>query len=285
MQKRLAVLLSSLTALTCIIFAIGGAFAQEKTKLPIIMYHSVVEDESRAGKYVLSARQFENDVKYLYENGYNAVDFSDLLKYIEGGELPVKPVMITFDDGFINNVDICGPILKKYSMKAVISVVGVYAQAEEECTWKRSDNYSYLKWEEIKGASQGNVFEIQNHSYNMHGGNGRQGAKKKDEEREEAFIRSIEDDMLKMQGLLTDKCGVTPVCFTYPFGYFNKCTERAVKKCGFRASMTCYEKINEITRDKQSLYALGRYNRPADKDTAEFFKNIICRAEDTQQNT
>ena len=44
------------------------------------------------------------DLDALQEKGYTAVTVSDLLAYVQdGADLPEKPVMITFDDGYYNN--------------------------------------------------------------------------------------------------------------------------------------------------------------------------------------
>ena len=63
------------------------------------MYHGLLKEEARQGKYVLSPAQFESDLKYLKENGYHTVVVQDLIDYVEKGvPLPEKPVMLTFDD-------------------------------------------------------------------------------------------------------------------------------------------------------------------------------------------
>ena len=153
--------------------------------------------------------------------------------------------MINFDDGYYNNVNLCGPILEKYQMRAVISVVGIYTDNEENCTGKRSNNYSYLTWEEIESAQKSGIFEVQNHSYNMHGGCGRMGAKKSTDEDVWQFKDEVAGDISRMQN-----------------------------ECGFLSSMNCFEEINTITRDKDCLYGLGRYNRPSGLTTWQFFNKM-----------
>lgn len=264
-------IIAAVTILAASLGFILSAAAGEVVKLPIVMYHSVVEGSSRCGDYVISAGQFESDVSALHEAGYETVNIADLERYVDGGELPEKPVMITFDDGFLNNIDVCGPILEKYDMCAVLSVVGVYTENEERCDWKRSDNYSYLTWEEIAAADKKGTFEIQNHSYNMHGGSGRQGAKKVSGEDAATFKEKVKQDITHMQELLKQKAGVRASCFTYPYGYFDSDTKDVIRECGFAASLICYERINEVTRDPECLYNLGRFNRPSGITTAQFF--------------
>ena len=98
------------------------------------------------GDYVLSPIELEKDIVYLKNNGYEAVFVSQLIDYVENGtELPEKPVIISFDDGDYNNLTYVLPLLKKYSFKATISIVGKYSEiACEEA--EPSPSYSYLDW-------------------------------------------------------------------------------------------------------------------------------------------
>ncbi|MCI7349704.1 MAG: polysaccharide deacetylase family protein, partial [Ruminococcus sp.] len=61
--------------------------------LPVIMYHSILIEPARQGSYVVSPEQFENDLKWLSDNGWTAVLSDDLIAYTDsGGNLPEKPV-------------------------------------------------------------------------------------------------------------------------------------------------------------------------------------------------
>ena len=246
--------------------------ADKEISLPIIMYHSVVKDSDLICDYVITDNMFKEDIAWLKDNGFETVTVEDLIEYTEGGELPEKPVMITFDDGYLNNITVCGPILEEHGMKAVLSVVGKYTENEENHTDYRSDNYSYLTWEEICKADNSDEFEIQNHSYNLHGGCGREGAKMKWGEDENKYKEEIKKDLLLMQEMLNDESRVDAECFTYPYGRFDNISKDVVRECGFKASLICYEVINKINRDPSSLMDLGRFNRPAYLSTWQFFE-------------
>ena len=45
----------------------------DSVKLPVIMYHSLLKDEKLQNDYTVSPTLFENDLKYLAENGYTTV--------------------------------------------------------------------------------------------------------------------------------------------------------------------------------------------------------------------
>ena len=50
--------------------------------VPILMYHSVLKDESRLNDYVVTPVTLEKDLIYLKENGYTTVFISDLINYV-----------------------------------------------------------------------------------------------------------------------------------------------------------------------------------------------------------
>ena len=49
-----------------------------------------------------------------------SVGYADLIEFVNGdGKLPEKPLLITIDDGYQNNLDLAAPLLEKYGAQAV----------------------------------------------------------------------------------------------------------------------------------------------------------------------
>ena len=246
---------------------------EEGVSVPILMYHSILKDTSKSGKYTVTPTTIENDLLYLREHGYTTIVMADLIHYVyDNIPLPEKPVMITLDDGYYNNYTYLYPLLQKYQMKAVISIVGSYSQKFSEID-EPNPAYAYLTWNDILEMSQSGLVEFQNHSYDMHHQeNGRKGAKRKWGESDEEYRKNFEDDLQKTQDLLRQYTGSYPTTFTYPYGASSKGSIDLIKEMGFLASLSCYEHENIITKDPECLYFLNRYNRPSGISTAEFMK-------------
>ena len=95
--------------------------------LPVIMYHSVLSDPSRTGDYVITPDEFEKDLIYIKSKGMNTVTPDMIIDYVDNGTpLPADPILLTFDDGHLNNMTYALPLLQKYDMYATVSVVGAY---------------------------------------------------------------------------------------------------------------------------------------------------------------
>lgn len=244
--------------------------------VPILMYHSILKDTSRTGVYVVTPQQLECDLKYLKENGYQSVTMQELVDYVYfGTPLPEKPVVLTFDDGHLNNVVYATPLLKEFGMRAVLSVVGMYCD-EATATNDNNVSYSYLTWEQIAEVHKEGVFEIQNHSYQMHFLNGmRRGTLPMSGESETQYNQALTADIGRMQEQLIAQTGEVPTTFTYPFGFHSKQSREILQSMGFRATLICEEGVNCVTTgDLDCLFGLKRILRSGNDTTYSVMKNL-----------
>lgn len=244
--------------------------------LPIIMYHSVVDNPDRIGKYVITPQKLEEDIRYLKDCGYSSISANQLIKYVYNNEpLPEKPIMITFDDGMYNNMKYALPILEKYGFSAIFSVVGSYT---DEYTKSNiiNPNYSYLRWSDIIKLSDSDYIEFGNHSYGFHSiSKKRFGTQKNKGEKSLDYINAFYQDTEKLQSEFFSNCNYKPIIYTYPFGSYSKESAKVLKKMGFMLTLSCVEGINEISSDSDCLFMLKRYNRDGRLETWDFFKTIL----------
>lgn len=272
--------LFALIVVVCsLVFRPAGAPAVSEEKgiaLPVLMYHQVLDLPSKLGKYVVSPAELESDMKLLTDMGFETVTVNDLIDFCDGKRnLPKKPVMLTFDDGYETDYINVFPLLQKYNMKAVFSVVGSYAEKYSEPNIDKHINYAHLSWDEMREMSKSGLCEFQNHSYDMHSLNGRRGALKKRGEDSEHYLKVMEEDIKHSQTLFYDNLGFAPRCFTYPFGSENDALREIIASHGFSASLGTYEKINMLTGARDELYDIRRYNRAHGRN----IKKILALAE------
>lgn len=254
-------------------FSSAAEKEEEPVPMPVIMYHSVYG--TQPSEYIVTPSQLENDLIWLRDNGYTSVTAAELIDYTRGrGNLPEKPVLITLDDGFYNNLSELLPLLEKYNMHAIVSVVGQYTESLAPND-PHTSAYSYLTWEDISKLADSGRVEIGNHTYNMHCGNGiRKGCSMAAGETEDEYHTTLFNDLSLLQQELHRCTGITPVVFAYPFGYISRESLPVIRECGFLITLTCYERMNYITRNPDCLLGLSRYNRSGLYSTEEYMNRL-----------
>ena len=277
MFRRTVCVLTAI-CLTCMIALKNPIFfakENESATVVILMYHSLLKDPARHGKYVVSPDLFESDLKYLKEHGYSFVGMQELIDFVySGAPLPKKSVVITFDDGYYNNYLYAYPLLEKYDAKMVISVIGKYTDLYDG--EKPNAYYSHVTWDMINEMLASGRVEIGNHTYSMHTNGERRGSKKIKGETDEHYSKILTEDIGKLQAEMFEHTGTYPSVYTYPFGAISNASFGIIADMGFLASLSCAEKPSTVTRGKpESLRCLGRFLRPTKISSADFFEKKI----------
>ncbi len=279
-KKHIILILALICAILCgsaVISTSSLSIQSPETSTPllIVMYHNVLKDTSKCGKYTITPQLFEQDIQYLINNGYTFLGCNDIIDSLYNSyPLPEKPVIITFDDGYYNNYTYIYPILQKYKIKAVISPIAIEA---EKFTLSPDPNpeYSTTTWEDLKEMCNSGYVEVQNHSYNMHQINkDAKGCARLPGESQQRYTERLYADLAKAHDMIKANTGYTPQCMVYPFGMVSKGATEVIEKLGYKMSLSCTEGLNYITNDKDYLFMLKRNNRPYGISTEKFFSNI-----------
>lgn len=245
----------------------------DEYQMPVLMYHNITKGPLPTGPYVLSLEQFEKDLIYIKKNNYTTIFVEDLLNYANNGTpLPNKPIMITFDDGHECCFKYVLPLLEKYEMKAVVSIVGNFCDFSTENPTPIVE-YSYLNWNEVKLLADSKYFEIQNHTYNLHSTASRLGCKIKKYETIEKYEEVINADIGSLQQKIFEITGKYPDAIAFPFGYYCSESTNILKKLKINVAFTCSEK--QINLKNMNLFRLGRFNRPSGISSESYFEKIL----------
>lgn len=122
----------------------------EGIDVPILMYHAVSDDLWGFDELFVSPADMEEQLAYLIENGYDPIFFEDLA-HVQDYD---KPVILTFDDGYLDNYTELYPLLQKYNVKATVfiitSVMGVSPHS--------------MTREQVKELSDSGLVSIQSHT-------------------------------------------------------------------------------------------------------------------------
>lgn len=245
----------------------------DEIELPVIMYHAILKENKKNNKYIVSPDLFERDLKYIKKKGYTPVFMKEVIAFAEGsGTLPEDPIVITFDDGYYNNYYYAYPLLKKYNMKAVLSVVGKMSDEFSE-NIDRNPGYAHVTWDDILEMHLSGYWEIQNHSYDCHTYEKRNGVSQMKGESDSSYDSFLCSDVMALQDKIAYVTGVAPTTFTYPFGAFSENTDAELRKMGFKATLSCTEGVSTIKKgDPSCLYRIKRHLRPPDVSPEDFFE-------------
>jgi peptidoglycan/xylan/chitin deacetylase (PgdA/CDA1 family) len=232
------------------------------TKLPILMYHHLVEDGEAVNRDTVQVSTFRSHMEALKAAGYVPVSFTELQAYVEAGTpLPEKPVVITFDDGYSSNYELAFPILKEFDFKATIFAIGVSMGKDTDKDTGTPMN-PHFSVEEAREMEASGLITVGSHGYNIHEVEGRdpapcrRGVLQKDDESEEAYVAFLQQDQTAMQALLGESAKI----LAYPYGLCSELSEVVLSQMGVYATLTTQEKANTLVKGMpQSLRQLGRF--------------------------
>ena len=227
-------------------------------KLPILMYHDLTEGPSNT----VSAAQFAQQMDALQAAGYTPVRIQAVEQFVRNGtDLPGKPVLITFDDGYLSNYEIAWPILRGHGFPAVFFTIGISIGKD---TYKDTGvtMYSHFSMEQASEMAKGGLITVASHGYNIHEVKGRDpepvrsGILPRAGESEAEYEAFLREDCAQMREIL----GAGAAYFAYPYGIYSAKSEEILLQEGVRVTMTTVSKTNVLVRGMpRSLLQLGRY--------------------------
>lgn len=180
-------------------------------KILVLNYHQV---DNRNSYLAVSINDFDAQMAYLVDNGYIAITPDALLSALEGElELPPKPMLITFDDGYTDNYENAFPILQKYGLRATIFIIPAFVGRE-----------GYMTWDQLKEMEE-NGITMQSHTLNHIA-------------LEELPDDGLRTELLNSKRLLEEKLGHAVDFVAYPTGTYNLHIAAIAKEVGYKGAFT-----------------------------------------------
>ena len=153
--------------------------AGNETIVPVVMFHSVgLAGSDWVFSYISEPLDlFEDKIRILRKAGYTFIFWNDLYDHMSGRrKAPKKSIMLTFDDGYLDNWVYVYPILKKYDAKGTIFVNPQFVDTiagqrpTVEDVWNNvaagSDliTRGFLSWDEMRAMENSGMIDIQSHA-------------------------------------------------------------------------------------------------------------------------
>ncbi|WP_460974250.1 polysaccharide deacetylase family protein [Spirosoma knui] len=208
-----------------------------RPQVPILCYHQVRDwrpkDSKTAKDYIIPVAAFREQMQMLADSGYHTVLPDQLYAYLTtGAPLPPKPIMLTFDDGDLDQYETAAPILEKHGFKGAFFIMTVAIG--------RRGKQPYMDKTQIKDlADRGHA--IGAHTWDHHNVKKYQG---------EDWKIQVEEPKAKLEAIT----GKPIKYFAYPFGLWNKQALPELQKRGYAAAFTLADKRD----DSMPLYTVRR---------------------------
>lgn len=180
--------------------------------IPIIMYHSIGYEKGNVAR--VTKENFKEQMKYLRDNSYVTLTLNDAYDFfISNKPIPEKSIILTFDDGYMDNYVEALPILKEFRFKAAIFVI----------TNLIDKIPNYMNSKQLK-EMQDNGFDIESHTANH---------EHLKELSYENQVKTLQDSKDSLEKILNKEIQY----LAYPYGEYSKETLKAVSQVGYKMAV------------------------------------------------
>ncbi|MEO0438289.1 MAG: polysaccharide deacetylase family protein [Pseudomonadota bacterium] len=209
----------------------------------ILMYHMVREPVAGAtfNKLRVKPEQFEAQVRWLANEGWYFATMEELAERCHPSTsatpLPKKSVVLTFDDGYEDNLVNADPILERYGARATLYLVSDRFDRDWS-TYKKAHHDSgellrepKLSDKQIDTMVRSGRWELGGHTVTH------------------ANLKAIDDqqrqrEIKDQRGVLQERFGQAISSFAYPFGIYGSEDVSLVREAGYRTAVTTEEGIS-----------------------------------------
>ena len=196
---------------------------KKKYEVPVVMYHRVINNSENEGIYgtYIYENIFRQHMQYLKDNNFDVITFEDLNKigWRNRFQRNKKYIMITFDDGYVDNYNLAFPILKEFGFKATIFLMGESTYNEWDVNAGGEKKFELMDKFMIKEMQDYGI-EFGAHTFNH---------PKLNKLSEEGIRHQIVD----VKKPLEEKIEKEIITFAYPYGILNDYAKKMAREAGY----------------------------------------------------
>ena len=203
-------------------------------RVPVLMYHEIADAAATASRLAVSPDVFADQVAYLDDAGFTAVTAGAVSAVLAdgAGELPERPVVLTFDDGYGDFYSQALPVLKEHGFTATLFQTTGWIGKEGEM--KRM-----LNWRELAEVDQAGI-EIGAHTC-------------KHPQLDQLPEKELREELSVSKSDLEDHLGQKVPGLAYPFGYSNARVRRVAREIGYEYAYSVNNFLTTAAADKFTL--------------------------------
>lgn len=209
----------------------------------IISYHRINPWYERDALTV-KPESFKNQINYLISKKF---EFILPAEYLEENKKKLeKKVIITFDDGFADNLWFAFKILKEFNIKPLIFLIVDYINTDKIFPrYKYKDKDRFLNWNEVKEMAENGV-EFGSHTLTH-------------PHLTQISIKKAKEEIFNSKKMIEDKIGKEVKFFCYPYGEFSKEIVEIVKESGYKAAFVTFKRGLKVKESEFTVRRIGIY--------------------------
>lgn len=217
--------------------------------LPVLMYHHI---SPAPGLVTLAPATFRAQVEAMARAGWKSISTRELEAFYAGQPLPDKSVLITFDDGYLDNFVHAHPVLAEFGFTATLFIVtgwigeGPVRQGLQDCPNHKeckariaagAPDSVMLRWSEIEAMQTAGTFEFHSHTH-------RHSRWDKSLPAGAARQEALSADLGQSRQTLEARLGNCSTHLCWPQGYFEPDYLQVAQSQGFRHLYTTRPDLN-----------------------------------------
>ena len=206
-------------------------------RVPILMYHDILPRKEVF--FDVTPEEFEQHLQMIQDNELTPISLDELVLHLRTGvPLPTKPVLLTFDDGYLGHYDYVFPLLQQYEYPGLFSIY----------TYKvgRDHGRPGLNWAQLKEMAADPLVTIAAHSVTH------------PRDLREIDNAELEMEISESKRLLEEELGIPVHYFTYPEGNYDARVAGAVENAGFVAALAMDNSEDRLAGESPHLLAIDR---------------------------
>lgn len=247
----------------------------------VLSYHDIKDDVDgnlERETTLLSTKNLAGHLTWLHDHGYHPISVDDILKAQKGIKaLPEKPVLLTFDDGYVSFYTHAYPLLKLFNYPAVAALEGSWLDAKPKTMVSYGDaqvpRENFLTPAQIKEMAKSGLIEFASHSYDLHKGillnpygNTAPAAithqylpESKSYETDATYQARISSDLKRNNAYIQTLTGKAPRIMVWPYGKYNQVTLNIAAQLGMPITFSLDSNtdspnnVNDLTKVNRSL--------------------------------
>mgnify|MGYP000884508166 CR=1 FL=1 len=204
----------------------------------VLCYHDIKANNTHVDDiFTVTIDNFRQQLQYLFDNHYTVISIPDFWEIItKNKDYPPKTVMLTFDDGFQSVYNVVSPFLKQYNYPATVFITSQFIDK----------NTQYLSRTQLEALAKNPLITIGSHGVshlNL----------------VNLSLDEARKEIANSKNILEEITNLSIEAFAYPYGFYNRITQRLLTENNFLLAFTTrfgfnYNKSNNFSLKRITIF-------------------------------